>query len=91
MHEVKLMNILLWVIFGGIAGWIASILVGTEEGLGLIGNIAVGVLGAFLGGWIADKIGMGGEPGAEKPTTLLGFVWAVIGAVILLVLLNLIF
>jgi uncharacterized membrane protein YeaQ/YmgE (transglycosylase-associated protein family) len=85
------MNILLWVIFGGIAGWVASILVGTEEGLGIIGNIVVGVLGASLGGWIADKVGMGGASGAERPTSIRSFIWAVVGAVLLLLLLNFLF
>lgn len=85
------MNILLWVVFGGIAGWIASILVGDEAGLGVIGNIVVGIIGAFVGGWIADKVGLGGSEGAERPTSIMSFVWAVIGAVILLLLLNLIF
>ncbi|MEX0918135.1 MAG: GlsB/YeaQ/YmgE family stress response membrane protein [Candidatus Paceibacterota bacterium] len=85
------MNLILWIIFGGLAGWLASIVVGVEEGLGLFGNIAVGVLGAFLGGWVSDKVGMGGEPGADRPTSLVSFFWAVIGAVILLLLLNLLF
>lgn len=85
------MNLLLWIIFGGLAGWLASILVGNEEGLGLVGNIVVGILGAFLGGWISDKVGMGGAEGAERPTTIVSFLWAVGGAVILLLLLNLFF
>lgn len=86
-----MMNLLLWIIFGGLAGWLASILVGGEEGMGLIGNIIVGIIGAFLGGWIADKMGMGGAEGAERPTGIMSFVWAVVGAVILLLLLNLVF
>lgn len=86
------MNILLWIIFGGIAGWVASILVGDDAGLGIIGNVVVGILGAFVGGWISDKIGAkAGQPGADRPTTLWGFIWAVIGAVVLLLLLNFIF
>ena len=82
------MNILLWIIFGGLAGWLASLLVGTDEGMGLIGNIVVGVIGAFIGGWVSDKVGMGGQPGAERPTSIVSLFWAVLGAVVLLLLLN---
>ena len=84
------MNILLWIIFGGIAGWIASLFVDADAQYGLIGNIVVGIVGAFIGGWIADKVGMGGGEGVERPTSIMSFVWAVVGAVILLIILNLI-
>jgi uncharacterized membrane protein YeaQ/YmgE (transglycosylase-associated protein family) len=87
----KYMNIALWVIFGGLAGWIASMIVGQDAAFGIPGNIIVGIIGAFLGGWLADKFGVGGAPGAERPTSIMSFVVAVIGAVILLFLLNLIF
>lgn len=83
------MNILLWIIFGGLAGWLASIIVGDD--FGILGNIVVGIIGAFVGGWIADAVGAGGEKGAERPTSLMSFVWAVIGAVVLLFIINLIF
>lgn len=85
------MNIILWIIFGGLAGWVATLLMGQDPAMGIVGNIIVGVVGAFIGGWIADSIGAGDEPGAEKPTTFLSFVWAVIGAVILLFIINLFF
>ena len=85
------MNIILWIIFGGLAGWIASLIV-TGTGLGIIGNIIVGIIGAFLGGFIADRVGVGAQtPGADRPTTIASFIWAVLGAVLLLVILNLIF
>lgn len=85
------MNILLWIIFGGIAGWVASMIVGGEAQFGIIANIAIGIVGAFLGGWIGDKIGIGeGKQGADRPTSVVGFIWAVIGAVVLLLILNLI-
>ena len=85
------MNFILWIVFGGLAGWIASMVVGDEAGIGIIGNVIVGIVGAFLGGFISDKIGMGGQPGAERPTSIMSFVWAVVGAVVLLLLLNLLF
>lgn len=84
------MNILLWIVFGGLAGWIASVIV-QGTGLGIFWNVIVGIVGALLGGWIADQMGVGGAPGAERPTSIWSFVVAVIGAVILLLILNLIF
>jgi uncharacterized membrane protein YeaQ/YmgE (transglycosylase-associated protein family) len=83
------MNILLWIIFGGFAGWVASLITGNDPGLGIFGNIIVGIVGAVIGGWIADRISVGaGEPGADRPTSLAGFIWAVVGAVILLWIIN---
>lgn len=89
---MNLVNILMWVVFGGIAGWVASLIVGTDGGQGILGNIIVGIIGAFLGGWIADIVGVkAGKPGADRPSTIWAFIWAVVGAVVLLFLLNLIF
>ena len=85
------MNILLWLIFGGLAGWIATIIVGQDAAFGVLGNIIVGIVGAFLGGWIADKLGVGGKPGAERPSRVVSFIIAVLGAIVLLFLINLIF
>lgn len=85
------MNILLWIIFGGLAGWIASIIIGGDAQLGIIGNVIVGIVGAVVGGYIADWIGVSSTPGAERPTTLVSFFFAVLGAVVLLFLLNLLF
>lgn len=86
-----MMNILLWIVFGGLAGWIGSLLV-AGSGLGLIGNIVVGIVGAFIGGFIADRVGVGNQSkGADRPTSIASFIWAVVGAVVLLLILNLIF
>lgn len=85
------MNILLWIIFGGVAGWLASVIIGNDPSMGILENIVVGIIGAFLGGWIADKVGLGGKPGADRPTSIVSFVTAVIGAILLLVIVNLIF
>lgn len=85
------MNILLWIVFGGLAGWIATLILGSGAGIGVVLNIIIGVAGAFLGGWIADKTGFqSGDEGADRPTSFWGFLWAVAGAVIVLLLINLI-
>jgi uncharacterized membrane protein YeaQ/YmgE (transglycosylase-associated protein family) len=73
------MNILAWIILGALAGWLASKLV-RGHGLGLLGNIVVGVVGAFIGGFLVNLIGGVGITGFN----VWSFVVAVIGAAILL-------
>ncbi len=84
-------NILIWIVFGGIAGWVASLVVSGDAAIGIIGNIVLGVLGAFVGGFIADVLGASNSRGAERPSSALSFFWAVVGAVAVLLLINFIF
>jgi uncharacterized membrane protein YeaQ/YmgE (transglycosylase-associated protein family) len=74
------MNILIWIIFGALAGWIASMITGTNEEQGAIGNIIVGILGAFAGGFIMSLLGQGGVSGFNLYSLLV----AVGGAALLL-------
>ena len=77
-------SIIIWLIVGAIAGWLAGMVVRKGGGYGLIGDIIVGIIGAVIAGWLLPRIGIiiGG-----------GFVAAVInafiGAVILLIILRL--
>lgn len=75
------MNIILWIIFGGIAGWIASMIAGTNREMGLLANVIVGIIGAVVGGFL-----MGVLTGDDYMNTfsLGSLVVAVVGAVILL-------
>jgi len=73
------MDIVVWIIVGGIAGFAASKVVG--KGLGLIWDIIVGIVGAFLGGWLAGVVGISVSTGT---LTLGGVIAAFVGAVILL-------
>lgn len=54
------MNLIMWIIFGALAGWIASMIAGTNERQGALGNIAYGILGALLGGFIMSLLGGNG-------------------------------
>ncbi len=54
------MGIILWIIFGALAGWIASKIMGRDESMGALANIVVGIVGAGLGGWLSSLI-FGGE------------------------------
>lgn len=76
------MGIILWIIFGAIVGWIASMIAGTNREQGAIGNILVGILGAFLGGMLARVIGIGDITGFN----LGSFLIALAGAVVLLMI-----
>lgn len=77
-----------WIVFGGLAGWIASILTGNNSRMGCFSNIIVGIIGAFLGGWIYSAIT--GHP-ILISWNWTAFIVAVLGAVVLLALLNLLF
>jgi len=79
------MNILLWIIFGAIAGWIASIIMGRNRQMGAIANIVVGVVGAFLGGWLLSFFGGPGVSGFNITSLLV----AIFGAVVLLFVVGL--
>jgi len=77
------MDVIIFLVIGALAGWLAGVIM-KGGGFGVIGNIVVGVVGAFLGGWLLSKLGLsiGGDFG--------GFITAVIGAVILLFIVRLI-
>lgn len=81
------MGILLWIIFGALVGWIASLLMGTDAQQGMIGNIIVGMIGAVLGGWIMSFFGESGITGFNLYSLLV----AILGAVVLIGLIKLIF
>ena len=80
------MNIILWIIFGALAGWIASIIMGRNKQMGAIANIVVGIVGAFLGGWLFSLFGAQGVTGFNLPSLLV----AIVGAVVLLFVIGLI-
>jgi uncharacterized membrane protein YeaQ/YmgE (transglycosylase-associated protein family) len=79
------MDILTWIIVGLVAGVLASIAMG-GTGYGIIGDIIIGVVGAFVGGWIFSKLGVSTPFGGLAGTIFVAF----IGAVVLLFILRLI-
>ena len=78
------MSLLTWLIVGLVAGVLASFVMG--GGYGLIGDIIIGIVGAFLGGWLFSLLGVGSPFGGLAGTIFVAF----IGAVVLLFLLRLI-
>ncbi|MCD9029507.1 GlsB/YeaQ/YmgE family stress response membrane protein [Luteimonas sp. BDR2-5] len=78
------MNFLVYLIVGGIAGWLASILMRTNGQQGILLNIVVGIVGGVIGGWLLPTLGL--SLGAGWVGFLLT---ALIGAVVLLAIVNL--
>lgn len=80
------MNIILWIVFGALAGWIASMVMGTNAQMGALANIIVGIVGAIIGGLIMNAFGAQGVTGFNLPSLLV----AIVGAVVLLFLVGLV-
>ncbi|RKG61434.1 GlsB/YeaQ/YmgE family stress response membrane protein [Corallococcus sp. CA054B] len=78
------MSICSWLVLGGIAGWLASIIKGTNARMGMFANIFAGIVGAMLGGWVFSFFGGSGVTGFN----LYSLVVATVGAVILLSILQ---
>ncbi len=76
------MGILLWILFGALAGWIASVLMKTNYSQGTVMDIVLGIVGAIVGGFL---MGMVGQPGVTG-FNLYSMVVAVIGAVVVIYL-----
>ena len=79
------MDIIIWLVIGGVVGWLASIVMRTDAQQGILLNIVVGIVGAFIGGLIFT-------PAATSTTRRLdvtSFVVSLVGAVILLAVVNL--
>lgn len=81
-----MVNILLWLVVGGLAGWVGSKIMKTDAQMGIFLNIVVGIIGAFIGGFVMNML-----TGASYDTfSIAGFLVAVLGSVILLGIVKLI-
>lgn len=80
-----MVSLIVWLVIGGVVGWLASIVMRTDAQQGIFLNVIVGIVGAFIGGWLFG----GGDinSGAITPTT---FLVSLVGAIILLALVNLV-
>lgn len=76
------MGILSWIIFGALAGWIASMIMKTDAEQGALMNIIVGIIGAFIGGFVMSLFGEAGVTGFN----LRSFLVAIAGACVALAL-----
>ena len=81
------MNWIVLIIFGALAGWIASMIMGANARMGALANIVVGIVGAIIGGFLMTNVfGAPGVTGFNLPSML----FAIVGAVVLLFLVGLV-
>lgn len=79
------MGFIVWLIVGGIVGWLASLVMRTDAQQGIILNIVVGIVGAVIAGLL-----FGGGTINQDPLDLTNILWSLLGAIILLAIVNLI-
>lgn len=80
-------NFIAWIIVGGLAGWVASMIMRTNAQMGMLANIIAGIVGALIGGWLASALF-----GVEKTSgafSIRNFIIAVIGACIVIFIVKL--
>jgi uncharacterized membrane protein YeaQ/YmgE (transglycosylase-associated protein family) len=83
------MNLIIWLVVGGLVGWIASMIMRTDAQQGVILNVVVGLIGALLGGWLlAPMFGTGTIN--SNDFSLAGLLVSLLGAIILLAIVNLV-
>jgi uncharacterized membrane protein YeaQ/YmgE (transglycosylase-associated protein family) len=80
------MNILLWILFGALVGWIASLIMRTDAEQGAVANIIIGIIGAFIGGAISRALGGSGVDGFNFGSILM----AILGSIILIFFIKMI-
>ena len=80
------MNILIWLVVGGLIGWVASMLLRSPEGI--LMNVVIGIVGAFIGGWLISPM-VGAGTINQHDFSLGSLVVSLLGAVILLAVVNL--
>ena len=81
------MNFLIWLIVGGVVGWLASLVMRTDAQQGILLNVLVGIIGALIGGWvISPMVGVGT---INEGLSIGSFLVSLVGAVVLLAIVNL--
>ena len=79
-----LTSIIIWLVVGGICGWLVSLIMRTDAQQGILLNIVVGIVGAVIAGWLLGKGNINNGISIET------FLWSLVGAVVLLAIVNLV-
>ena len=79
-----LTSIIIWLVVGGICGWLASLIMRTDAQQGILLNIVVGIVGAIIAGWLL------GKGNINQGISIETFLWSLLGAIILLAVVNLV-
>jgi len=82
------MNIIVWLIVGGLIGWVASMIMKTNAEQGALLNVIVGIIGAMLGGWLISPL-IGAGTINQSDFSLGGLLVSLVGAIVLLAIVNL--
>ncbi|HEX7634315.1 MAG TPA: GlsB/YeaQ/YmgE family stress response membrane protein [Noviherbaspirillum sp.] len=83
------MNFIIWIVVGGILGWLASLVMRTDAQQGLLLNVVVGIVGALLGGWLLAPL-FGTGTINQNDFSISSLLVSFLGAVILLAIVNLV-
>ena len=83
-----MMNIIVWLVVGGVIGWVASLIMKTDGQQGILMNVIVGFVGSVLGGWLISPV-VGSATINQGDFSLGGIAVSLLGAIILLALVNL--
>ena len=82
------MNLIIWLVVGGIIGWLASLVMKTDAQQGIVLNVVVGIVGALIGGWLLSPL-LGAGSVNQGDFSLTGLLVSFGGAIILLIIVNL--
>lgn len=80
------MGIIMWIIFGALAGWISSMFMNTDDSQGALGNILMGIVGSIAAGYLMPVLGMSGVTGFNLYSVMV----AVIGAIVVIAIVRMI-
>ena len=83
------MGIIIWLIVGGVIGWLASLVMRRDGQQGILLNIIVGIIGAFIGGWLGRLLGIGRRDINDGNFSIGGLLLSLLGAIVLLAIVNL--
>lgn len=83
------MNIIIWLVVGGLIGWVASLIMRTDAQQGIFLNIVVGIIGSMLGGWFLSPL-FGISTINQSNFSLPGLLISLLGAIVLLAIVNLV-
>ena len=83
-----MVGFIVWLVIGGVVGWLASIIMRTDAQQGIFLNIVVGIVGAFIGGLLFSSL-LGGPPITSGALNITSLLVSLLGAVVLLAIINL--
>lgn len=82
------MGWIILIIVGAVIGWLASMIMATDEQQGALANIAIGIVGSILGSWLFGGVLGIGNAGTAGTLSLWGIIWGVVGAIVLIAILK---